>query len=184
MDNKDFFLKRCIKSIEAQTYTDYEIVITDKGKMAANTNSAIKKAKGEIIKILFLDDYLYSDTALQNIVDNWKGGWMATGCIHDTNLDLVNPHVPAWNHDIYKGMNTIGSPSVISFENDKPLLFDERLSWMIDCDLYWRLCGRYGLPIMLNSIDIGIGIGTHQTTYTMMEEDKLKEQKLVTKRYE
>lgn len=183
MDNKDFFLERCLKSIKEQKFTDYELVITNKGKMAENTNSAIKKAKGKIIKILFMDDYFYSNDALENIANNFKEGWLATGCIHDNHMDVLNPHVPTWNSEIYKGFNTIGSPSVVCFENNEPLLFDEKLSWMLDCDLYWRLFMRYGLPTLLDSIDIAIGIGTHQTTYTMMLEEKLREQKLVTKRY-
>ena len=64
MKNADFFMKRCLDSIEKQTYKDYEIVITDQGKMAENTNTAIKQAKGEIIKILFMDDYLKDENRI------------------------------------------------------------------------------------------------------------------------
>ena len=36
MPNKDFFLDRCLKSILEQTYKNYEIIITENGKMAEN----------------------------------------------------------------------------------------------------------------------------------------------------
>ena len=89
MKNKDFFLKRALDSIKKQTYKDYEIVITEDGKMAENTNSAIKKAKGDIIKILYMDDYLISEDALQHIADNLKDGWLATGCVHDDGTNIL-----------------------------------------------------------------------------------------------
>ena len=55
MENKDFFLKRCLDSIKSQTFHDYEIVITEKeGGMAINTNEAIRNCKGKFIKILYI----------------------------------------------------------------------------------------------------------------------------------
>ena len=60
MHNGAFFLKRAIDSIMIQNYKDYEIILVKEGRMAENTNAGIKKAKGNIIKILFMDDYLNS----------------------------------------------------------------------------------------------------------------------------
>ena len=67
----EYFFKRAIHSIESQTFTDYEIVVTEEGSMPVNTNAAIRKCKGEIIKILYMDDYLSHPYALQNIVDSF-----------------------------------------------------------------------------------------------------------------
>src|SRR3990167_1783291 len=94
MDNADFFLVRLIKSLQTQTFRDFEIVITKDGAMAENTNAAIKKAKGEIIKILYMDDYLAHPDALKNIAENFKGGWLATGCVHDFGDGVLKePHL-------------------------------------------------------------------------------------------
>lgn len=182
MENGDFFLKRCLDSVRAQTYKNFEVVVTTKGKMAENTNSAIKQAKGDIVKILFMDDYL-NPNALHNIAENFKGGWLASGCEHDDGENVYNPHIPEWNEFIHLGNNTIGSPSVIAFENKDPLLFDEELSWMLDCDLYTRLHERYGEPTILDSVDVVMGIGKHQTTNKMSEDEKLKEVKYVKAKY-
>lgn len=172
MKNKDFFLKRCLDSIERQTFKDYEVVMTEEGKMAENTNAAMRKCHGDIIKILYMDDYMAHDDALQEIADAWMDDtrWMVTGCSHDPGTHF---HLPTYNDDIYKGVNTIGSPSVLSLKNDADLLFfDERLTWLLDCDLYKRLYEKWGPPTILNDINATIGIHDGQTTMTLPDEIK------------
>ena len=183
MLNGKFFLDRCLNSISKQTFKDYEVVISSSGKMAKNTNTAIKEAKGDIIKVLFMDDYLNHENSLKILAENFKGGWLATGCIHDDGRSRYNPHKPIWNDLIYAGQNTIGSPSVIAFENTKPLLFDEKLSWMIDCEYYTRMYDKYGLPTLLDDLSIAIGIGSHQTSYQMSEKEKIDEQMYAMHKY-
>lgn len=180
MDNRAYFLDRLESSLKAQSFKDFEWVITERGKMAENTNLGIKEAKGEIIKILFMDDYFLSPDALQHIADEFKGGWMATGCMHDSSQApyerfLYDPHYPRWDREVPFGKNTIGSPSVVAFENNNPLLFDENLSWLLDCELYGRLYDRYGEPTLLEYLDVAIGTGPHQTTHIMSNEEKWAE---------
>ncbi len=182
MDNGQFFLKRCLESIKSQTYTDYEIIITKDGKMAENTNSAIKKAKGKVIKVMYMDDYFMHPNALQNIVhgfESFSGQWLVTGCIHDHVGDIVNPHYARYDEAIRGGENTIGSPSVLAFINQVGMkdlvMFDEKMSWLLDCDLYARLHDRYGPPIVLNDINVVIGIHPGQTTHILTDEEKQSE---------
>jgi len=179
------FIKRLMQSLEMQTFQDFEIIITSDGKMAENTNSAIKKCKGEIIKIMFMDDYLAHKDSLKNIVDGFKGGWLATGCLHNPNggEELFNPHPPSF-HGIFDNQNTIGSPSVIAFENKDPLLFDENMSWVLDIDYYRRLYDRYGAPTLLDTMDVVIGVGEHQATHILTDEYKSSEHNYLNKKYE
>lgn len=183
MENYDFFMERLIHSLDVQTFRDFELVITHDGKMAENTNSAIKKAKGDIVKVLYLDDYLYSPDALQHISDSLVKGWAVSGCVHDDTETIFNPHYATYNDAIRQGNNTIGSPSVLAFDNVYPELFDEEMSWLLDCDLYYRLYERYGEPTIIDSLDIGIGIGKHQTSYLMSDEDKLLEHEYIKMKY-
>lgn len=183
MKNADFFLRRLMQSLEMQTFRDFEIVITKDGKMAENTNSAIRKAKGEIIKILYMDDYLKNNNALQNIVDHFEGGWYATTCWHDKGDGvLFNAHHPYYD-GIPKDINTIGSPSVIAIENNNPLLFDENMSWLLDVDYYKRLYERYGNPKTLPFDDVIIGVGEHQMTHILTDDEKLAEEKYLNEKY-
>jgi hypothetical protein len=176
MDNAGFFLKRNIDSIMAQTFTDYEIVFTKAGRMAENTNAGIKRARGELIKILYLDDMLAHENALQNIVDNFKGEWMITGC--DT-----NPH-PYWTDDLHTGNNKLGSPSVLTVRNNNPMLFDETMSWLLDCDLYKRMYDIYGEPTILDEVNVIIGIGDHQMTHKLTNEEKQSEHEYMYNKYD
>lgn len=183
MKDGDFFLDRCIKSIKKQSFKDYEIVMTKKGKMAENTNAAITEAVGEMIKILYMDDFLNHEESLQEIVANFSGGWLVTGCIHTDGARRFNPHRAVWNENIHLE-NTIGSPSVLTFANDDPLLFDERMTWMLDADYYRKLYVRYGFPTILDSVNVVIGVGDHQATHLLSDEIKLEEYNYIKQKYD
>lgn len=176
MQNGAYFLWRAVQSIMAQTYTDYEIIITQNGKMAQNTNAGIKRAKGEIIKILYMDDYFAHPQALQRIVDAFTGGWLATACNHTRDGGTTfNTHQAVFSEHMAQGNNTIGSPSVVAFENKDPLLFDEHLSWLLDGELYDRLYERYGMPTIIPDVAVTIGIGEHQISEIMTDHQKMQE---------
>lgn len=178
MPNGAFFLWRAVQSIMKQTFTDYEIVITQAGLMAENTNAGIKKATGEIVKILYMDDYLAHENSLLNIVDAFDKDtqWLVTGCLHQRGDETPHsPHYPVYTHDISTGNNQIGSPTVLSLRRESALLFDESLSWVLDCDLYQRYYKLYGEPKILNDLNVVIGLGDHQTTYALSDAQKAQE---------
>lgn len=179
MKDGDRFLWRLVNSLTSQTFTDWELIITKDGKMAENTNSAIKKAHGEYIKILYLDDYFAHPSALQHMVEvmdyKLESDWLITAT--DTNV------TPQWTDDIETGNNKLGSPSALMMRNDIPLLFDEKMSWLLDCDLYKRLYRLRSKPIILEDINICIGQGDHQMTHILTDEEKLKEHTYMNEKY-
>lgn len=180
MKNGDFFLKRLKDSLAIQTFRDFELVITREGAMAENTNAAIKASSGELIKILYMDDYLAHENSLKMISDSFEGEWLVTGCAHNPG---THTHLPTWNDRIHEGINTIGSPSVLTLRNDNPLLFDESLTWLLDCDLYKRLYEKHGPPTILNDINVTIGVGEHQMTHLIPNEVKVEEHNYIAQKY-
>ena len=179
MKNGAFFLWRVVNSIMEQTFKEYEIVITKEGSMPVNTNAGIKRARGELIKILYLDDYFATENALQMIVDNFTDdiNWMITGC-------STNPQ-PYWTDDIETGNNKLGSPSCLTVRKWKEMpLFDERMSWLLDCDLYKRLYKSSGKPKIMSGMHINIGQHDGQMTHILTDEEKLAEHKLMQEKYE
>lgn len=181
MKNAEQYLDRCLDSIRKQSYQDYEIVITSEGDMAENTNNAIRKCTGDLIKILYVDDYLSHKDALKEIVDNFDGNWLVTACKNDKDEEY---HFPRYNHKIETGLNTIGSPSVVTIKNGLNMYFDEEMMWLLDCDFYKRMYQEYGPPTILNDVNVTIGIHEGQATNTMGDERKLKEHKYMQKKWQ
>src|SRR3990167_910673 len=194
-DMKDgaFFLWRAINSIMEQTLKDYEIIITKEGGMPMNTNAGIKKARGKYVKILFMDDYLAHPDALQKIWDeitkkDYKVDWLVSACNHDSDGHVHIPYwdfgLESWKEGLKQGKNTIGSPSILTMRRESALLFDENLSWLLDCDLYLRL-GEAGLKgCLLSDVNVTLGIHQGQTTNILFDNYKLSEQEYMQKKYE
>lgn len=180
-----FFLKRALSSIEKQSFTDYEIVLTKEGGFARNHNAAIMKAKGEIVQMLQMDDYFSDDYSLQDIVDGFDSGevWQIASCLHDSNGNVGNPHRPRWTDDIYTGNNRLGSVSTLSFKREQALLFEEPLQWLVDVDLYYRLFLKYGLPNLNESLALTIDTRTDRLTHTLSDELKQEEINYLIKKY-
>lgn len=183
-----FFLSRLLKSIEAQTFKDYEIVLLKKGRMAETYNEAIQKSQGEYIKLMGMDDYFLHEYALERIAteldaqpDKW---WVASACVHDDGKNVGYLHSPQWNDKLYEGFNTIGGFACITIRNKGVPVINEELDWVVDVDWYWRIKLSHGLPLILTEPEVVIGIGEHQTTNTLSEEQKAKEHAYTKNKYE
>lgn len=204
------FLERLFTSLSEQTFTDFEVVVADNSAtdlikevcdksllpisyyrnenrgMAQNTNFSLQKANGELIKILYQDDYLQHKNALEDMLTAFTPdvNWLATGCIHtEDGKTFFGPHYPYFSRGMATGDNTIGSPSVIMLRNNDPLLFDEKMTWLLDCDYYIRLKERYGQPKLLQKICVVMGIGSHQTTHILPDTVKQEEQEYITNKH-
>lgn len=175
MKDGDFFLNRCLDSIKSQTYTDYEVIMTHEGNSPYNTNLGMSKAKGDLIKILHQDDYFTHKNSLKEIVENFNGEWLITGC--------SNNWYPIYTGDIHLGNNKLGSPSVLTTRNGLDMYFDEELIWLFDCDFYKRMYNKYGEPTILMGDIVTIGEGDHQATNLITNTAKEKEVFIMRQRY-
>lgn len=208
MDNAIEFLDRNLKSIYIQSFDDYEIVISDdsdddmlkiwlskidlpikyyknlgnKG-MANNTNNAINHATGDLIKILFQDDFFYDSRSLEKIVEHFSSqtNWLVTGCTHTMDgITFLNDHKPYYS----ESENTIGSPSVLTFRKKVKERFDPNFYWALDLAFYKDLYNKYGKPKIYDQVNVVIGVGLHQTTAKLSDERKELEHKLLKLKYE
>ncbi len=190
------FLTESFERLAAQTFHDFEVVVSDNAEtdvikdvcdryagrlnirrvqntdprrgMSSNLNNAIAHASGAIVKILFQDDFLYGDRALETISDNFdldRDVWLATACVHtEDGTEFFNTHRPRWHARMHAGKNTIGSPSVVAFKRGSGFTFDTNLKWLMDCEWYVRMHAAYGEPKCIRDATVAIRTGDHQTT--------------------
>ena len=181
------FINDLLRTIEIQTFKDFEVCISDhsldvgimnetkkfqdkfkivyqvnpndRGNGPANTNEAIKLCSGDIIKVMFQDDFFYDDEALQKIHDKFESEdkkWLVNGCNHtqDDGHTFFWEMFARWNDKILEGKNTISSPSVLSMKREcfDKVKFDKNLIMMMDCDYYYNLRENFGDPIFLDDV--------------------------------
>jgi len=202
------FLSHHFEKFETQTYKNFEVVIsvhsktdaiedfcknykTDnftvkyernrekRGNFTFNTNKAMQRCTGKIIKILYQDDFLWDDNSLQKIEDSFddETKWLVTSYAHTHDgQNFFNEETPVYNEKIYTGNNTIGNPSVLSVRNDDSLLmFDEKMIWAVDIDYYKRLHDNFGPPKILNEKTVAIRLWDKQMTHLIPPKRKAKE---------
>jgi len=199
------FLTELLDSINSQTYRNIEIIISDhsknkdiedfckktydhvihfynergRGNSSVNMNEGIKKASGDIIKIMHLDDIFCNNEAVQRIVDavgdrTVKWGAFAFNHNHVSESVVKNEIKPKMYYNgVMDAESLIGCPSVSFFANDDNF-FDENMIIINDFDMHYRLREKYGPPFMIKEVSITVRIHAGQVT-NALETYKEKE---------
>lgn len=127
--------------------------LSDHGNGVANLNQALIRASGEIIKIMFQDDFMFDRRCLEKFDKAFQDEnteWAVCGCNHTRDgVNFERFVIPRWNDKLLEGVNTISSPSVLAFRNENVELFDENLTMLMDVEYYYLLGQRYGMPTVI-----------------------------------
>jgi glycosyltransferase involved in cell wall biosynthesis len=200
------FLDDLLRTIEIQHFKNFEVVISDHsqnddvynkvlefnskfdikyfrnrkklGNSPFNMNTAIKKCSGEIIKIMFQDDFFYDDEAFEKIYYTLKDSnkmWLLNGCNHtdDDGNSFCWEFYPKFNPDLLKGINTISSPSVVAFKRESEVYFDETLVNFMDVDYYYGMREKYGDPVLYNDILISNRVHKDSISSNMKNKEEM-----------
>lgn len=211
------FLSVAIKSVAIQQEVeDIEIVVSDhsigdevkdlcssypnlnikyirnennRGSSSANLNNALCHASGDIIKILFQDDYLHTPYSLKRVCEGFETPsvyWVVVGTVHTTDgRYYYNQIIPRYNDSMHLGVNTISSPSVLAIRNKDVLEFDENLIWLMDVDYYKRLFDKYGSPEVIEDPLVINRLWEGQISNTKITQDlKTKEVDYLKKKFQ
>jgi len=199
------YLNDLLRTIQIQSHKDFEVCISDhsiddevlkevkqfedkfeivyaknendRGNGPANTNKAIEMCSGDIIKVMFQDDFFYDTESLEKIHSEFEKNddmWLVNGCNH-TNDDGYNFYwemYPKWNDNLLNGVNTISSPSVLSFRKEVDSRFDENLVYFMDCEFYYGMNEKYGTPIFLNDVLISNRVGDYSVTTNVSHKNR------------
>lgn len=196
------FLRRLLDSIAVQSFRDFEVVITDDSPdnivhdlceeykqlftifysknavplgTPANWNEAIRRSKGEWIKLMHDDDWFAGPAALagfvQKIQRNASISFFYSAYINvfengDEKTVYASSHRRKnllQNPATLFSQNIIGPPSVTLVRNDGTHWYDERMKWVVDIDYYIR----YLRDTRSCYIDVPlIKVGIHQNQVT------------------
>jgi glycosyltransferase involved in cell wall biosynthesis len=202
------YLQCALHSIFLQTWKDVEVVVADNAQDGSITevvdrwrhllpivhirpgtrrstdtlNAGIRAATGDVVRILFQDDLLFGPDSLGQMMQAFHRGarWCVGRYMHLIAGRLVRPLTSFASTAMAYGVNTIGPPSVLSFVNaHPPLLFNEDLVWLMDCEYYLRLLKRYGPPACIPSFNAIIRIGDHQLTHHISDQVRSREADIV-----
>lgn len=137
---------------------------------SSNLNFLVPQSAGSIVKILFQDDFFISKTALemtQYIFEKSNVTWAvcASRNYDDETGKYIREVNPKFRRRLAKGINTIGSPSVVSFKKDCFLPFNKNLVWMLDCEWYLQMQHRFGNPFVFNAFQIANRLHRYQATH-------------------
>jgi hypothetical protein len=210
------FLEYNFQKFSKQSFKDFEVVISDhsisdeiynlckewssklnikyirneekRGNSSNNINNALRICSGKWIKILFQDDYLYTDDSMKDLYDfiiKNDPNWVATACESSNDgINCYRPFYPKWNDKIILGNNTISSPSVITIKNNNDnIIFDEELIWLMDVDFYQRKYNLYGEPNYLFKINVVNRTWGNRLSDTISEAIKNKEYSIIKNKY-
>ena len=198
------FLKELFYSISVQTYKDFEIIISDHsknneieifcsknnlniihfynnrgvGNSSINMNEGIKRATGDIIKIMHMDDVIFNPNTLYLIAKsfelNKEKKWGAVGFNHNYEQDRISNIKRTIIPDIN---GVFGCPSVSFFIRnvEEPDFFDENLIIINDHDMHKRLFKKYGEPLIINDICITIRMHQEQVSSWIDKGREVKE---------
>lgn len=175
------YLRHSLDILRRQDFRDFEVVVTDQSddepiadlcaefpdmnlrhiwtrdlprQGSANTNAAMDAARGELVKVLFQDDFLNGSDALGQIAAAFQDPavkWCLTGCAHTFDgHTLTRFHTPHYHQRIVFGKNTVSSPSVLAVRRAVGPRFDENLIWLMDVEYYHRCNAALGAPTLIN----------------------------------
>ena len=179
------FLVEFFSHLMFQSFKDFDIVVSDQNEetnlksicdvfayvldikyfkntsgiknAANNVNNAVRNATGDIIKLLYMDDFFVDQNALQKISDAFDsnpGKWLIAGFTHsnEDRTQFFNTKLPWYGNKYVNGDNTTGNPSNYAVRKDCALEMDDSLLWIVDGEYFYRSYFYHGDPIMINEV--------------------------------
>lgn len=205
-----------LESIQKQTYQDIEVIITDdtetdeiglyienirdaefrkkikyqhnsnKLGFIFNWNEALSRASGELIKIMFSDDWFTFEDSLAKMVEMLEQNpgasiaftgtrQVSTGRTRERYAsDLFIERLREDARNLFLG-NEIGAPSATIYRRCG-VMFDEKSNWASDMFLYFDILQQNGNFAYTREPLISIGESDEQYTYTFSDTDERKYQ--------
>lgn len=151
------------------------------GNISQNVNFGIDRAQYTYIKVLFQDSLLVETNYLEtisNIIRDTSPPYILSNVLHTTDtIQFIEEMEPKSNEFLIFGQNTVSEPSVLTIRKSiaQEILFDERVTLLMDCDFYYQLFNRYPSLQMATGIHVAIGVWSGQTQRDLTTQNTIKE---------
>ena len=143
----------------------------------------MRQANGQWIKLIHDDDWLASNTSLQDYVDainqNPKTDFFFSAYYNvkvsthitinnNAKTEMIKPTLfrikqLQQNPVTLLSKNIIGPPSVVIHRNDQKYLYDKNLKWLVDMDFYMRYLDNR-VAVYIDKPLVNIGLNEQQVT--------------------
>jgi glycosyltransferase involved in cell wall biosynthesis len=186
--SKDDEVLNKVKEFEGRLQIHYQRNENDRGNGPANTNKAIEMCSGDMIKVMFQDDFFYDDEALEKICNSLYNSdkvWLLNGCNHtaDHGNSFYWDLCPRFNDKLLDGVNTLSSPSVLTFKKEVKNRFDKNLVHFMDIDFFYGMKEKYGDPIFYDDVLITNRFPSDYSVSNNTPKDFKKESKYCKEKY-
>lgn len=152
----------------ARNHFPINFLVNSSTNAAQNINFGVEQASGSHVKLLFQDDFFYSNDALRHsLALNDNSPWSASKFIHVNEFGeaIGKGRLPHYSEALRRGINFLGAPSVVTFLKKAYIRMDENLVYLFDCDWYLKMSHRYGPPVCDSSSTIAIRLHEGQATH-------------------
>lgn len=206
------FVERLLQSVQIQKFRDFEVIVTDDSPgnevelvcqrfagefplryvhnstplgSPANWNKAISLAEGTWIKLIHADDWLASDTSLQQFAETAnnhpEGAFIFSGFNKYEGEEKLFTQIPGRREEQVLQLsplnliahNFIGHPSVTLIPNRKLEWYDEQVKWVVDFEYYLRELKTLR-PVAIPAALIHIGVHPGQVTQQSIRRPEIE----------
>lgn len=185
MENGERFLVEFLSHLMYQTYKNFDVVVSDQSELreyeyicdtfknvldvryvsgggctcaAENVNNALSFARGDIIKLMYVDDFFVNTDALRAFVVYFDAypdyNWAICGFTH-CDVDktkFYDTRQPWFGNKYVNGDNTTGNPSTYAVRRECVLEMDTNLRYIVDGEYFYRSYHYHGDPIIISDI--------------------------------
>jgi len=198
-------LNKLLGSISEQTFTDYEIIVSDHsksdlvknflnekwsnlpifyyknergvGNSSINMNEGIKLSNGEFIKIMHMDDWFCNPQTLKLINESITKEYNKKwgGVGFNHYYEERNVIERYITPHINPNIRTLLGCPSVSFFINDDNFFDEELIIINDSDMHIRLGKKYGDPILINEYCVTVRMSDNQVSNQVTKEQHTNE---------
>lgn len=206
------YMKRLFDSIALQRYKDFEVIVSDdspgeevrelcmkyensfkiiyhKNLQALGTpenwNEAIRKSKGEWIKLMHDDDWfadanslqLFANAALVSsskfIFSAYRNIFLAENREEVVTISPLRKWLLKNNSATLLSKNVIGPPSVCMHRNDGRFWYDKKTKWVVDIDFYIQRLAVESFHY-IDEVCVSVGISEDQVTQDCVRKPEVE----------